>query len=38
MNEWVLVGIVVVSTILLLGGGSWIASILRGKKDKSSQA
>ena len=35
MNEWLMVGIVVVGTVLRLGGGGWIASILR-KKDSSS--
>ena len=34
MNEWVLVGIVVVGTIAALGGGSWIMSVLKGGKDK----
>ena len=37
MNEWVLVAIVIVGTIIALGGGSWIMSILRGK-DKSTKA
>ena len=35
MNEWMLGGLVVVGTILLLGGGGWIMSLLRGKKDTS---
>ena len=37
MNEWMLVGIVIVGTVIALGGGSWIMSLLRGK-DKSTKA
>ena len=29
MNEWVLVGIVAASTGVLLGGGGWMATMLR---------
>jgi len=29
MNEWVLVGIVAASTVVLLGGGGWMATWLR---------
>lgn len=32
MNEWMLVGIVVVGTILLLGGGGVLMSAIRGPK------
>ena len=32
MNEWLLVGIVVVGTILVLGGGSWLMRVLGGGK------
>ena len=28
MNEWILVGIVVVGSILALGGGGWIVSAI----------
>ena len=31
MNEWVLAGIVVVGSILALGGGSWIVSLIHRK-------
>jgi|TARA_Y100000310_G_scaffold221627_1_gene223233 putative effector of murein hydrolase LrgA (UPF0299 family) len=34
MNEWMLVGIVVVGTVLLLGGGGWITSIIRSNSNK----
>jgi len=34
MNEWVLVGLVVVGTVLALGGGSWLMSTIFRKKDK----
>lgn len=37
MNEWVLVGIVVVGTIVALGGSGVIATIVRGRKDKSEE-
>jgi|1_EtaG_2_1085319.scaffolds.fasta_scaffold80123_2 hypothetical protein len=36
MNEWVMVGIVVASTVALLGGGGWIASLLRSNKKDTS--
>ena len=36
MNEWLMVGIVVGGTVLLLGGGGWIASVLRSNKKDSS--
>ncbi len=32
MNEWILAGIVVIGSVLALGGGSWIMSALR-KRD-----
>ena len=32
MNEWVLAGIVVVGSVLALGGGSWVMSKLGGGK------
>jgi len=32
MNEWMLGGIVVVGTILVLGAGGWIARVLRGAR------
>lgn len=31
MNEWMLAGIVVVGSVLALGGGSWIVSLLHRK-------
>lgn len=39
MNEWIMAGLVVVGTILAMGGGGWIVSLLfrkrdDGKKDK----
>lgn len=34
MNEWVLVGIVVVGSVLALGGGGWVMSKLTRKHDK----
>lgn len=34
MNEWMLVGIVVVGTIALLGGGGWFVNALRGGNRK----
>ena len=37
MNEWMLGGIVVVGTIVALGGGSWIVNTLRGKKGASTK-
>ena len=37
MNEWMLVGIVVVGTIVAIGGGSWIMSVLRGNKSNTKQ-
>jgi hypothetical protein len=33
MNEWVLVGIVVIGSVLALGGGSWVMSAISRKKD-----
>ena len=36
MNEWVMVGAVVTGTVLLLGGGGWIASTLRNNKKDTS--
>jgi hypothetical protein len=32
MNEWLMVGIVITGTVVLLGGGGWIASVLRSDK------
>ena len=32
MNEWMLAGVVVVGTVVALGGGGWLVSTLRGKK------
>lgn len=32
VNEWMLVGIVVVGSVLALGGGGWFISKLRGNK------
>ena len=37
MNEWVLGGLVVVGTIVALGGGSWIMNTLRGGKGKTTK-
>ena len=38
MNEWVLGGLVVIGTIVLLGGGGWIMSLVRGRnKDTSTK-
>ena len=38
MNEWMLVGIVVVGTLLILGGGSWLMRVLgAGRKDASTR-
>ena len=34
MNEWMLVGIVAASTVVLLGGGGWMATMLRRGKGK----
>lgn len=34
MNEWVMVGIAVVGTLVLAGGGAWLAKFVGGKKDK----
>ena len=33
MNEWVLFGIVVIGSVLALGGGSWIVGRLGRKKE-----
>jgi hypothetical protein len=32
MNDWILGGIAIVGTLVLVGAGSWISSFLRGKK------
>lgn len=32
MNEWVLVGIVAIGSLLLIGGGAWVRGMLA-KKD-----
>jgi len=34
MNEWLLAGIVVVGSVIALGGGSWIMSALFRKPGK----
>ena len=34
MNEWMLGGLIVVGTILVLGGGSWFVKFLRGVRGK----
>lgn len=34
MNEWVLGGLVVAGTIVVLGGGSWIMGAIRGRRNK----
>lgn len=34
MNEWVLTGIVVVGTVIALGGGGWIVNNVIRRKDK----
>lgn len=34
MNEWIMVGGVVLGTVVLLGGGGWIASMIRGGKNR----
>ena len=31
MNEWILVGIVIVGTVFVLGGGSWLWSVVSRK-------
>lgn len=31
MNEWILVGIIIVGSVLALGGGSWVMSALHKK-------
>jgi len=33
MNEWMLVGLVVVASVLVLGGGSWVMNVLTRKRD-----
>ncbi len=33
MNEWILVGIVVIGSVLALGGGSWIVNSITRRKD-----
>lgn len=30
MNEWLIVGIAVVGTVLVLGGGGWLIRAMRG--------
>lgn len=32
MNEWILVGIVVVGSAILIGGTGWITSAIRGSR------
>ena len=34
-NEAVLVGVVILGTVVAIGGGGWLATIFRGKKAKS---
>lgn len=38
MNEWVLAGLVVVGSIIALGGGSWLMKSIFSKKDKDTKA
>ena len=38
MNEWMLGGLIVVGTIVVLGGGSWLVKAVRGVKGKPPQA
>lgn len=33
MNEWVMVGIAVIGTLVLAGGGAWLSRIIGGKKE-----
>mgnify|MGYP001605044793 CR=1 FL=1 len=37
MNEWILVGIIVVGSVLALGGGTWIMSAIS-RRNKPPQA
>jgi len=37
MNEWVLVGVIVVGSIIALGGGGWIMRILTRTPGKTSE-
>jgi len=34
MNEWVLAGVVVIGSVLALGGGSWLLKMIFGRTDK----
>ena len=38
MNEWVLGGLVAIGTLIVLGGGGWVLSTLRGGKEKTPKA
>lgn len=33
MNEWVMVGIAVIGTLVLAGGGAWMSRVLGGKRE-----
>ena len=33
MNEYVMIGLVAVGTLVLAGGAAWISKVLSGKKD-----
>ena len=33
MNEWILAGIVIVGSVLALGGGSWVVNAIARKKN-----
>ena len=38
MHEYMIIGIVVVGTIIVLGGGGWLMNVLRGgRKDTSTK-
>ncbi len=32
MNEWVLAGIAIVGTVVLVGGGAWLKSVMSSKR------
>lgn len=33
MNEWVMVGMAIIGTLVLAGGGAWMSKVLGGKKE-----